>query len=178
VTLYFRLLAILLRSWFSARIKLTDGAQLRGRVWPLDLDLNLHMTNARYLALADLGRVDLILRSGAWRAMRRGRLGMVLGGTSIRFRRPLRPFERFTLSTTVLGWDGRWVYLRQIFNGEHGPACIGVMRTAFTRHGALVPPQKFIDLSAEPGWVLQPPAWVKAWSELETEFVPQTHAAH
>jgi hypothetical protein len=98
----------------------------------------------------------------------------VLGGCAIRFRRALHPFERFTLTTSILGWDERWVYVRQVFNGEHGPACIAVMRTGFTRRGNLVPPREFIDLSPEPGWVLQPPAWITSWNDFETEFVAET----
>ena len=36
------------------------------RVWPHDLDTSLHMNNGRYWTLMDLGRADLMIRSGLW----------------------------------------------------------------------------------------------------------------
>jgi acyl-CoA thioesterase FadM len=131
------------------------------------------MTNSRYLALADLGRLDLILRTGAWRAMWRGGVGVVLGGCTVRFRRSLRPFERFTVSTSIIGWDERWVYLRQIFTGEGKTACIAMMRAGFTRKGSLVPPQEIIDAAEGLGKQMIPPGWVAKWNDLETEYVAE-----
>ena len=43
------------------------------RVCPGDLDTSLHMNNGRYWTLMDLGRTDLMLRSGFWRAVVRNR---------------------------------------------------------------------------------------------------------
>jgi acyl-CoA thioesterase FadM len=173
MNLYFRLLAVVIGALFKGRCGIEEVFLLDGRVWPFDLDLNLHMTNSRYLALADLGRLDLILRTGAWRAMWRGGVGVVLGGCTVRFRHSLRPFERFTVSTTVLGWDERWVYLRQIFLGEGKPACIAMMRAGFTRKGSLVPPQEIIDAAAGLGKQMVPPAWVAKWNDLEAEYVAE-----
>ncbi len=171
MNLYFRVIAVIIGAFFKSRGGIGKVFHLRSCVWPFDLDFNLHMTNSRYFALADLGRLDLILRSGTWRTMRADRLGVVLGGTSIRFRRALRPFERFTLSTEILGWDERWIYIRQIFTGRRAVACIAVMRAGFTQNGSLVPPQKVIDATAPASEKLQPPAWVQKWNDLETEYV-------
>ena len=35
-----------------------DTLRVRSRVFPNDLDLNMHVNNGRYLTFADLGRVD------------------------------------------------------------------------------------------------------------------------
>jgi len=177
VNLAFRLLAVLIGAAFRGRVGINDSLPLSARVWPFDLDLNMHMTNSRYLALADLGRLDLILRTGAWRALWRGRLGVVLGGCTIRFRRALRPFERFTLSTVILGWDGRWIFVRQIFTGRTGVACIAIMRVGFTRRGVLVAPQEVIDVAAPANEKLPPPVWVGKWDDLEAEYVAQAQSA-
>jgi hypothetical protein len=61
MNLYFRLFYLLL--WEIPRNKLrqsilaTSGYQFR--VLPLDVDINAHLTNSRYLALMDLGVVLL-----------------------------------------------------------------------------------------------------------------------
>ena len=40
------------------------------RVWPNDLDLNMHVNNGRYLALADIGRIHWFVRTGVLRVAR------------------------------------------------------------------------------------------------------------
>lgn len=50
-----------------------DVSKVWFRVWPHDLDPSIHMNNGRYLALMDLGRLDLLIRSGLWRALLKNR---------------------------------------------------------------------------------------------------------
>ncbi|MGE4481774.1 thioesterase family protein [Acidocella sp.] len=167
MNLIFRLIYVLFGAWRRAKLGMEEISCLYFRVWPLDLDLNLHMTNSRYLALMDLGRVDLILRSGAWAAMRRDRLGVVLAGAAMRFRRPLKPFARMTLATRLLGWDERWMYVEQIFTGPDGVACSAVVRAAFVKGGKLVPPGPVLELTRPGATKLEPPGWAVDWAALE-----------
>lgn len=115
MNLWFRLLWLLLRQPFRPRIGALDTSELDLRVWPSDLDPNLHMNNGRYLALMDLGRLDLVMATGLGRVCWRRGWRPVAGAISIRFRRPLNPFVRFSLKTRILGWDEKWFYLEQVF---------------------------------------------------------------
>ena len=45
------------------------------------------MNNGRYLTLMDLGRADLVIRSGLWRAVLRHGWAPVVSAVKIRFRR-------------------------------------------------------------------------------------------
>lgn len=170
MNLFFRLIRILLSAIWRPGLKADGVSRLVFRVWPLDLDLNMHLTNSRYLSLMDLGRLDLILRTGAWRTMRRERLGVVLGGAALRFRRSLAPFETFSLTTKMLGWDERWVYLEQSCISAKGVACVGVLRAAFVKAGKVVPP----DIALKGHGILPTlpvlPDWVKQWTEVEAAF--------
>ena len=51
------------------------------------------MNNGRYWSLMDLGRTDLMLRTGLWRAVLRHRWVPVVNAGAIRFRRELRLFQ-------------------------------------------------------------------------------------
>ncbi len=64
MNLFFRLLRLLLTARWRGRLGPLDESVLKLRVWPVDLDVNLHMNNGRYLSVMDLGRVDVILRTG------------------------------------------------------------------------------------------------------------------
>ncbi|XP_069847609.1 protein THEM6 [Dipodomys merriami] len=85
------------------------------RVLPSDLDLLLHMNNARYLREADVARAAHLARCGVLGAL--GRLGArgVLAASCARYRRPLRLFEPFEVRTRLLGWDDRAFYLEARF---------------------------------------------------------------
>lgn len=171
MNLIFRLLGVLIGAVWRPKLGAADVSRLSFHVWPLDLDINLHLTNSRYLALMDLGRLDHILRSGLWRVMRKDRLGVVLGGAAMRFRRSLAPFEKVTLNTRLLGADERWIYVEQIFTGSKGVACVAVLRAAFVKDGRTVTPEAAL----EPASLVVPeadlPGWVRGWAEVEAAFV-------
>lgn len=105
MNLWLRVLWLFLTAPFGPRIAPPFGvSRLRFRVWPLDLDTNLHLNNGRYLTIADLGRADLLLRTGLWRAVLKEGLLPMLSGAAIRFRRELKPFQPFTLESRIVAW--------------------------------------------------------------------------
>ena len=70
MNLWFRLAFLILSSVFRPRIDpVAETSRLRFRVWPHDIDTSMHLNNGRYWTLMDLGRADLMLRSGIWRAI-------------------------------------------------------------------------------------------------------------
>lgn len=140
MNLWLRLIGILLAARGAPRCDPTEPSRLDFRVMPTDLDVNLHMTNSRYLAFMDLGRLNLILRSGLWGLLRSEGWAPVIGGCMVRFRRPLAPFQRFELSTRIEGWDDKWLYIEHRITSADGLACLAMVRGAFLRRGKVVPP--------------------------------------
>jgi acyl-CoA thioesterase FadM len=63
------------------------------------------MNNGRYWTIMDLGRADMIIRSGLWRPILKHRWAPVVTAGQIRFRRELRPFRALTLKTRILTWS-------------------------------------------------------------------------
>jgi acyl-CoA thioesterase FadM len=112
MNLWLRLLGVILASLWRPRFDpVRDVSRLGFRVWPHDLDTSLHMNNGRYWTLMDLGRTDLMLRSGLWRAVLQHRWTPVVTSGTIRFRRELRPFRRFWLETRIVAWAETWVVI-------------------------------------------------------------------
>lgn len=140
MNLWLRLFWIVLAARRGARADPTVPTRLRFRVMPTDLDVNLHMTNSRYLAFMDLGRMNLMLRSGLWPAIRREGWAPVIGGCIVQFRRPLAPFQRFEITTRVKGWDRKWLYIEHRITAGGELACLAQVRGAFLRRGQVVPP--------------------------------------
>lgn len=86
-----------------------------GRVLPSDLDLLLHMNNARYLREADVARTVHLVRCGVLEALRALGGHTVLAASCARYRRSLRLLEPFEVRTRLLGWDDRAFYLEARF---------------------------------------------------------------
>lgn len=137
MSLFIRSLWVYILSFFRPRLAdILDVARLDFHVLPNDLDTNIHMNNGRYLTIMDLGRFDLVLRTGLLGHMLRQKAMPVLSAAQVRWRLPLHPFQKFTLETRVVCWDDKWVYMEQRFIIRGGQkagavAAIGIVKGSF-----------------------------------------------
>lgn len=116
MNLWFRLLYLAFKNLLSRRrVTLGEETELVFYVMPSDIDFNRHVTNSRYLALMDLGRIDHMDRIGALRPMLRRKIAPILAELDVQFLRPLKLFERFTVRSHISHWDEKWVYWDQTF---------------------------------------------------------------
>jgi YbgC/YbaW family acyl-CoA thioester hydrolase len=119
---------------------LFDPSVTRMRVWPLDLDLYRHVNNGVYLQCMDVGRSNFLADLGMVAALNERQWYPVVAAQTIKYRRSLTLGQRFDLTTCVVGWDSRVVYLEQVFsrNGEHVARAI-VAGRFLSRSGERVP---------------------------------------
>ena len=137
------------------------------RCWPWDLDPWIELNNGRTLTLYDLGRIPMAQRSGLIPILRDRKWGITIAGSSVRYRRRIRAFERFTMISRVVGWDHRFIYMDQSM--WKGTECCNqvLIRSAITSAGWIVPPaQVMAALVAAPD---SPPLpyWIAAWSQAD-----------
>jgi len=102
-----RMLPVALRSG-----RRRDGAlvsRLRRRVRLGDVDVNGHMNQAAYALVMEEGRMDLVIRSGAFERFRAAGHRPVVGEQRIVYRRELGPLQRFEMDTRLVRIDGRLV---------------------------------------------------------------------
>ncbi|HYH36702.1 MAG TPA: thioesterase family protein [Azospirillum sp.] len=163
MNLLFRLVLVIVASLLRKRLAPFEESRVAFRVWPSDLDLNMHMTNARYFSVMDLGRLDLVVRSGLAGTMLRNRWQPVLGATTMRFRRPLKPFQRYEVVSRVLCWDDRWFYMEQRAETPQGTAAVAVMQGAFVGKGGVVMPAVMLREAGLPHVSPPMPDFVAGW---------------
>lgn len=177
MNLYVRLIKIVIAAILGRPIESFGESSITLRVWPNDLDFNLHMNNGRYLTLMDLGRFDLLIRTGLLRAVFRRRWMPVLAGATIRFRRSLDPFQRFRLRTRVLGWDAKSVIMEQIFETLDGQvAARALVRGVFRRKGGTVPTSDIADAGGWPSNSPDLPDYAADWLSAD-ERLSERHIA-
>ena len=168
-SLLWRLVACLVQALRAPRATLSEVSVLRLRVAPGDLDFNLHMNNGRYLALMDLGRLDLAVRAGVLGPAWKRRWRPVLGSATIRFRRSLRPLQRFELRTRLVCWDQRWLVFEQRFEAGGALYALALARAVFIGPGGTVAPAEV--LAAVGVTTSSPPApgYVTDWARADAD---------
>ncbi|MEQ1567864.1 MAG: acyl-CoA thioesterase [Myxococcota bacterium] len=82
-------------------------SRLERRVSLRQVDVNLHMNQAAYAEVFELGRLDLLIRSKAWSRWRGLGLKPVVAEQHIVYRRELRPLARFDVDTRAVAVEGR-----------------------------------------------------------------------
>jgi len=165
MNLFLRLLLLLFTSSFRPRCDALGPARKRFIVWPADLDVLWHVNNGVYLSMLDVARVDLMLRSGALRRLRRHGFYPVVAAETIRFRRSLRLLQSFEVETTVIGWDDKAFLLRHHFTRADELVAEAVVRVRFLkRRGGSVSSQEVLALLDKPGPSPPLPSWIDAWN--------------
>ena len=125
-----RLLRVALTSKSRGAYRLGEESRLSFRCLPSDIDSNVHLNNARYMMLADLGRIDLFLRAGLLGLARRKKWAPMMGGVQSVYVREIRLWRRFDVLSSIETWEGTQVIGRHRFVLENGETAALIMTTA------------------------------------------------
>lgn len=108
-----------------------DGeSRLTFRCLPTDIDPNIHLNNARYMMLADLGRFDLMIRTGFLAAARRNNWVPMMGGLQSVYARQIKLWQKFDVISNFDTWTGTQFIGRHRFVLADGRTAAIVMTTA------------------------------------------------
>lgn len=161
--LILRTLLQLLASRGRPGLSIWDSGSVSLRVLLTDIDIAMHMNNGMYFSVFDLGRFDLMVRSGVWRLLRRRGWSPVAAGETISFRKSLLLGQRYSVETRIIGLDERAVYFEQraVADGEiHARAFIA---TRLVSRTGPVPNEEIVAAFGAPPADLVLPAWIHAW---------------
>ncbi|MEN9715573.1 MAG: hypothetical protein RJA35_1040 [Actinomycetota bacterium] len=136
------------------------------RVWPSDLDIFNHMNNGKYGALMDLGRLDLMLRSGTWQRLRQLKWYPVVVAETITFRKSLAPWQVFEIETQIAGWDAEGFYADQRFTVDGEIYAQAWARLRFLQNPrGIVTPEMVLAEFGDPADGREVPEWVLKWAK-------------
>jgi acyl-CoA thioesterase FadM len=168
----FRTLIHLLTSRRGPRIGIHDVGRLRLRVVPTDLDILGHMNNGVYLSLMDLGRMDLMIRSGTWAKLRARGFYPVMVSETITFRKSLQPWQLFDIESRVVGYDDKAVSMQQRFVRDGEIYADAMTRARFLKKTGTVSMAELSEVTGTDVTTLAPPTWVAEWAA--TVALPNT----
>ena len=139
-----RLLLLVLASFWKKPLGILDESVITFTVLPNDIDIR-KISDDRYFALMDLGRMNIVFRSGILKLMLKNKWGPVVSFNTVRFRYPLKVFQRYQLKTSIVWWDDATFYWKQSFERKGRVVATGyVCGTALGSTGP-VPPQEILD---------------------------------
>lgn len=153
----------------------TAVGTVRVRTLPTDIDLLGHMNNGRYGSLFDLGRFDLLIRTGLWDLLSQRKWYAVVASETITFRKSLELWQVFTVESRIMGHDDKSSYLihRAVVDGEVYAEMI--VRARFLRRsGGVVPLEELFEALHKPDDLPELAPWVSEWAAASA--LPSTRA--
>jgi acyl-CoA thioesterase FadM len=161
-----RTLLMMIASRRKPRKDFREVGRVRMRVMPNDLDLLGHVNNGIYLSLMDLGRMDLMIRSGTWQELSRRGWYPVAASVTVTYRRSLRLWQKYTLETKLIGFDDKAMYVEQRFVRDNEVYVSAVMRARFLRKtGGTVTVAELGALAGIDPATMPIPAWIATWAK-------------
>ncbi|VAW59157.1 Uncharacterized protein Rru_A1307 [hydrothermal vent metagenome] len=153
MNLYLRLIILIIKTRFKPDLAFTEKSILKFYVLPNDLDFNMHMNNGRYNNIMDLGRIDLMLRSGAAELLRKKKWFGIVGSMQTKYRRPLKLLQAYELHTQAVFWNEKWIWIEQEIYSKNKLISSSLVQTLIRGEGENISPsrlQQEMNLSLQP----------------------------
>lgn len=147
MNLFFRRIWVLLVAVFSSkRAPLNRAYILNYRVWLTDQDMFMHMTNSRYLSFSDLGRLNLLIRTGLASALRKNDWQLEICGQTRTLTRMLKAPQAFKMICEIDGWTDTHIAFNHVFRRRGNiHAAVNTLMQVADKDGNTIAPQRLID---------------------------------
>lgn len=166
MNLIFRFIFTIIQCLFVKKKSFLEKSELTFRCFPTDCDINMHMTNSRYLCFMDLGRIHLAAKSGVFKLLFKKGWGAVISGIDITFVKPINPLQKFTLITQTLAWDDKYIYFKQIFMSKDIIYATALARGVFLQQGKKIPVEDLQKMIGDNSPAPEFPEILQQWKEL------------
>src|SRR5690606_948133 len=145
---------------------LFDTVSMEFRVGLFDIDLNMHLNNAKYLKFMDRCRLEHSVCTGLLNEMIQARCNAVVANTEIAYVRELRPYQQFDVRTRILGWDDKYVYYDQRFESQGKLHTHALLRLVNMYGGKAISPQSVQEMTGINKTSPALPDYVEQWKRL------------
>lgn len=166
MNLYFRLILILLKSAFTTKLDVLEESRLKYRAWPLDCDINFHLTNARYFSLCDLSRIYYMSQLGILFQLIKKKWLPVAQAQEISYFKQINPFQEFEVVTRLTHWDNKYWYTEHRFFAANQLHATLQVRGVFVHSKRVLPFRDVLALTGENVQVPETPVTVEHWQTL------------
>jgi acyl-CoA thioesterase FadM len=128
-----RFFFLLLRRRWRPKATFDEVTEITMRVLPIDLDFLWHVNNGVYFSYLDFGRMDAIFRNGVYDLSRRMGWYSVVAGETIKFKRSLQLWDKFTIKTQIIGNDEKCFFITQKFFSKNELMASALIKVRFLK---------------------------------------------
>jgi len=166
---FLKVFTTLAKARFRSKLNVEDTSILHLRVGLTDTDMFMELNNAFFFKYMDLGRWDYSYRVGFLSLMKKRKWGLAVGGVSVRFRRRIPLFRKFSLSTQLICQDGKWLYFLQETHSKNRICSSALVKIGITSRDGLVKAPDVAKAMGADKWGTDVPSWVTAWIEADSQ---------
>ena len=146
MSLIFRLTYVFIISLFREKLPVGKSQSLlKLMTLTNDLDLNMHMNNGRFLTICDLNRMDMFFRTGLAKVMFQKRWVPIVAEHTMVYQRPLKLFEKFTVTASLTHWDDKYFYMTHEFSKNNRQVAIGTSKGLVRSKKGTISPEAVIE---------------------------------
>jgi YbgC/YbaW family acyl-CoA thioester hydrolase len=164
LNIWVRLILTIASKYWRSHLQITESCSTRFLVLPTDLDLNLHMNNARYFALMDIARLDLLQRTGLLKTLRERKWYPVVADETISFGKSLDLFDKVNIITKIHGWDEKFIFLEQTFQKNNEIVAGGIVKSCILNNDGPIPTKTVLSTLKHDDTSPELSSWIKDWS--------------
>lgn len=168
---FFRLSSVLFKAYRKPKSGFLEQTEIETKVHLNDLDMNMHMNNARYATMFDLGRVDFLVKTGLMKHIWNDKWRPIVAATTITFLKSLKLYERFKVTTKLVYCDEKWFYLEHRLLRKNELYAVSYVKCLFLKLGKKIPSQELAQMLDVPIFPqMNPPQSLLKWIEAESAF--------
>lgn len=146
-----------------------DSARMPMRVWFSDIDINGHINNGRYLTLMDFARLDHSIRTGMAKEALKRKWWPLAGAATVKFRKELKPLERFEAVTRIASWDHKWLYFEHRLVKGDVLHTIAFVKAVVKKGKDTIPPAEVMASIGYLGEAPEPSDELATWMEMQRQ---------
>jgi acyl-CoA thioesterase FadM len=171
MTLWLRLLWAFVGAHFKGPV--TPGAAHHQRFTVLPTEAGLRLAfSERYLGVAEVVRLEYMVRVGLfWTLLKKGWVPVIASST-VRYRRSLRRFQRYSVHTEVLGMDDEYFYFQHRFEHRNRVVAVIIAKGTVRDSQGIIDPSEYLSDVA----ISEPPAFVDLLNRAEKEIMDRARA--
>ena len=173
-----RMLLQLLKSRRRPAQGIWDSNSLPLRVLPTEIDIFMHVNNGMYFSIMDLSRIDMMVRSGVWKAMRSRNWSGVVSSETISFRKSLKLGQRYSVESKIVGYDDRAVYFEHRIVVDAEIYARAFVATRLISENGTVTSDELVKVFGPPPPDVELPDWLHDWRLNNSLPSPRRPAAH
>ncbi|GCE99126.1 hypothetical protein ZYGM_002112 [Zygosaccharomyces mellis] len=100
-------------------------------VSPFEVDFYLHKSNSTYFEELDFNRTALMTRIFQKLGLDKGLPYIPVANVFTNFLKEIKPFERYQISSAILCWDQKWIYIMSKYTKKNGKVLCSLSLTKY-----------------------------------------------